>query len=345
MHASPSHHAPLPGAGVLDAALELSVAGSFSRIGYAARRRAFRWHDPAPGALRGRTVLITGPTSGLGRAATDRLAALGARLLLVGRSKERLGVVRDRLVEQHGEDRFRPIVADMSSLGSIGGAVVQLLSSEPRIDVIVDNAGAMYRERLTSRDGIECTLATLVVGPFALISGLLPLLRASDDPRVISVTSGGQYLQRLPLDDLQNSGADYSGARAYARAKRAQVTLVREWARRLEGSGIRFNAMHPGWADTPGLAEALPAFHGFMGPVLRTPQQGIDTLVWLAADPAAGRPGGRLYLDRRPRHFDWLPQTRVSAAHRRRLWEQVVELSGGADPSVPTPTLPQETFA
>ena len=100
----------------------------------------------------------------------------------------------------------------------------------------------------------------LVVGPFALEHGLEPLLRQTPGSRVIAVTSGGMYAQRLPLDDLQFAGGDYDGTRAYARAKRAQVALMREWSRRSRGS-VAFAAMHPGWADTPGLAEALPGFH------------------------------------------------------------------------------------
>jgi NAD(P)-dependent dehydrogenase (short-subunit alcohol dehydrogenase family) len=318
---------------VVDAALELSIVGSFSRIGFVARRRLFDWPAPPATALRGRTVLVTGPTSGLGREATDRLAALGARLILVGRNAERLARVRDELVARHGEDRFRTVVADMSSLESVRQAAATIVAGEERLDVVVDNAGAIFAERTMSPDGIEATFATLVVGPFALISGLLPLLRRTGDARVVAVTSGGQYLQRLDLDDLESSEGRYSGSRAYARAKRAQVALVREWSRRLEPDRIRVNAMHPGWADTPGLAEALPAFHRLMRPILRSPAEGADTLVWLATAPDAGSRAGELFLDRRPRPFDRAPQTRLSAEDRRALWDRVVALTGLPDPA------------
>ena len=134
------------------------------------------------------------------------------------------------------------------------------------------------------------------------------------------------------LDDLQSTGAPFSGPRAYARAKRAQVALVREWARRLGPPGIAINAMHPGWADTPGLAEALPTFRRRMRPVLRTAAEGADTLVWLVAAPEGGARTGQLFLDRRPRPFDRIPATRLSAGDRRRLWDLVVSLSGASDP-------------
>lgn len=317
---------------VIDDLLEVTVVGSFSRVGYAARKVLFDWKPPRPGAMTGKTVLITGPTSGLGRSAAEAIAALGARVVLVGRSEERLARVRDGLIERHGEDRFPTVIADMGSLASVRGAAAHILASEARLDVLVDNAGAINQERMMGPDGIEAMLATLVVGPFTLIGGVLPLLERTAGSRVIAVTSGGQYAQRLDLDDLQNAAPPYSGTRAYARAKRAQVSLIREWSRRVGRRGVRFDSMHPGWADTPGLAESLPTFTKVMGPVLRTPAQGIDTLVWLATGAGRAAPGGSLWLDRRPRPFDRVPMTRLSLDDRARLWAAIADLSGGADP-------------
>ena len=277
--------------------------------------------------MTGRTVLITGPTSGLGRAATEALAALGARVVLVGRSPERLAALRDSLVREHGEDRFPVVLADMGSLASVRAAANLVLATESRLDVLIDNAGAMFSERTVGPDGIEATLATLVVGPFALETALLPLLARTPGSRIVSVTSGGMYTQAVRLDDLQSELEPWSGPRAYAQAKRIQVALTREWNRRLAEAGIDVtaNAMHPGWADTPGLADALPGFYRRMRRILRTPAEGADTIVWLATRPGAG--GGKLYLDRRPRPFDRLPSTRLTAADRRRLWNAVLELS------------------
>ena len=318
---------------LVDDALEVTVVGSFSRVGFVLRRLLFGWAPPADGALRGRTALVTGPTSGLGRAATDALASMGARVILVGRSAERLTAVRDALVATHGEDRFPIVVADMGSLASVRAAADRIIETEPRLDVLVDNAGAIFPERSESPDGIEATLAVLVVGPFVLVSGLLPLLRRTPGARVVCVTSGGMYTQKLDLDDLQSTVVPFSGPRAYARAKRAQVALVREWARRLRGTGVTINAMHPGWADTPGLAETLPGFYRAMRPVLRSPAEGVDTIAWLAADPAGAATSGSLYLDRRPRPFDRVPGTRLSPGDRRRLWDMIVALSGAPDPA------------
>ena len=312
---------PAPGwplATLIDAALELTVVGSFSEMGPAIRSRLFGWTPPPPGALAGRTVLVTGPTSGLGRAATDAMADLGARIVLVGRARAKLEALRDELTARHGADRFPIVVADLESLASVRAAVAQVLATETRLDVLVDNAGAINPERRLGPDGIEATLALMVVGPFVLTAGLLPLLRSSRG--------------RL-IDDLGSTAGEWSGARAYSRAKRAQTAIVREWARRLDGSGVTFDAMHPGWADTPGLAESLPGFHRFLGPLLRSPADGADTIVWLAAHPDSAGATGQLLLDRRPRPFDRAPMTRLSKADRVRLWDRVVALAGGVDPA------------
>jgi len=320
---------------VIDALLELSVVGSFSRIGPAVRRRLDRWTEPAADALAGRTVLITGPTSGLGRAAAGAFAKLGARVVLLGRSLDKLDTLRAELARSTGVDRFPVVVADLGSLVAVRSAVDQVLATESRLDVLVDNAGAIFPERTVGPDGIESTFALMVVAPFVLTAGLLPLLVPSSG-RVVAVTSGGMYAEALDLGDLESARGEWSGPRAYGREKRAQTALIREWARRLDGSGVTFAAMHPGWADTPGLADSLPGFHRFMGPLLRTPAEGVETIVWLATAAPSVEVNGRVILDRRPRPFDRVPATRLRAADRRRLWDLVVTLAGGTDPAPTT---------
>jgi dehydrogenase/reductase SDR family member 12 len=167
-----------------------------------------------------------------------------------------------------------------------------------------------------------------VLGPFVLTGGLMPMLERSEDARIVTVTSGGMYLQGLRLDDLQMEREPYRGTVAYARAKRAQVVLTRLWASRHRGTSVVAHAMHPGWADTPGIEGSLPGFRRVMRPLLRTPEQGVDTIAWLAAAPEVARWTGRLWLDRRPRPFDRLAKTRVTSEEARRLWDACVELTG-----------------
>ena len=135
------------------------------------------------------------------------------------------------------------------------------------------------------------------------------------------VTSGGMYAQPLRLDDLQYEYGEYSGTAAYARTKRMQVALAREWGERLAGSGIVVHSVHPGWADTPGLAESLPRFKALARPLLRSPEQGADTIVWLAAADQPSSSSGRFWHDRRERPTHYAGRTREGAADRRALWE------------------------
>ena len=205
------------------------------------------------------------------------------------------------------------VVADLSSLASVRDAVDRILATEPRLDVLVDNAGAIYATRRESPDGIEATLALMVVGPFALEAGLAPLLRrdarVAGDRGHLGRDVHAAAAARRPRS---TAAATTTGPRAYARAKRAQVALMREWARRSRGR-VAFAAMHPGWADTPGLAESLPGFYRVMRPLLRSPAQGIDTIVWLATHPDAPRSTGGCSWTAAPRPFDRVPSTRLSA--------------------------------
>ena len=313
---------------LIDDLAEVLVVPSFTRLGFELRRRLFAWEDAESFSLSGRTVVLTGPTSGLGRAAAGSFARMGARLVLVGRDAGRLERTRAELVAETPDLEASTVVADMADLASVRAAADTILTTEPRIDVLVDNAGTMLDTRQVTAEGFERTFATMVLGPFVLVSRLMPRLAESPDGRIVAVTSGGMYTQALPLDDLMFERGEYTGALAYARAKRAQVALVREWARRLRGRGIVANAMHPGWADTPGLAASLPGFHRLIGGLLRSPAEGIDTMLWLAAAPAARRETGRLFLDRRARPFDRVPSTRVTREERAALFDTVARLTG-----------------
>ena len=190
----------------------------------------------------------------------------------------------------------------------------------------VRNAGALTADRRVAPNGLEATVSSQVVGPFLLTTLLLPALRAAAPGRVLTVSSGGMYAARLEVEHLQ-MGDDYRGAEQYARAKRAQVALNRSWSERTPAGEVVFHAMHPGWADTPGVRSSLPTFRRVVGPLLRTPEQGIDTLVWLAAAAEPGECTGGFWLDRRLRSEHRLPTTRRSdtAARRAALWEWCVQ--------------------
>ena len=156
----------------------------------------------------------------------------------------------------------------------------------------------------------------------------MPLLEASAPARVINVSSGGMYTQKLAADDLQFERGTFDGTTAYARTKRAQVVLTELWAQRLQSAGVMVHSMHPGWADTPGLRASLPRFYRATQFLLRTPEQGADTIVWLGAAPEPAQRSGGFWHDRRERTTHMVPRTTESDADRNELWEQCMWLSG-----------------
>jgi dehydrogenase/reductase SDR family member 12 len=309
----------------LDGALEAPVVTSFTRIGYDARSRLGHWTKLADYRLGGRVIVVTGASSGLGLVAAEQFAACGATVVLLGRDRAKTQRVRDDIAARTGNDALEVVVADMGDLAAVRAAAAQLQAAHPRIDVLVHNAGALTADRRVASSGVEQTVASQVVGPFLLTTLLLPQLRAVGPGRVVTVSSGGMYASPLRVADLQ-MGDDYRGSEQYARAKRAQVTLNEMWAERVSPHDVVFHAMHPGWADTPGVRESLPTFRKVVGPLLRTPLQGADTLVWLAADD--GEPllsSGKFWLDRAVRSIHKLPTTRRSdtPARRAELWDWV----------------------
>ena len=309
----------------IDVALEVTVVGSFSRVGYEVRSRVGHWE--APRTLEGRTVLVTGATSGIGLAAASRFAALGASVHLLARDEGRARTARADITAAHGGTDVGYGIADLSDSATVRRFAEGFSAANPRLDVLVHNAGALTHEYQRAPDGTELTLASQVLGPFLLTGLLLPLLQRGAPGRVITVSSGGMYTQRMDLARLEMGPGEYNGNVAYARAKRAQVALNREWSRRVPRREVVFHAMHPGWADTPGIRASLPRFHHLMGPLLRTPDEGADTAVWLASAPEATASSGRFWHDRRTRAEHRLPWT-FGGSSASDLWGFCVARTG-----------------
>ena len=314
----------------VDKLIEGPVVTSFTSVGHAVRSRLDDWTPLDQYDMSGRTVLITGATSGLGLAAAGLFAGIGADLVLLGRSHDKTAGVRDRLQAEHPDAAVGIAIADMGELDHVRRAAEEVLAERPCLDVLVHNAGALTDDRRTTSTGTEATVASQVVGPFLMTQLLLPALRAASPGRVLTMASGGMYATGLAIERLEMTGDDYRGSEQYARAKRAQVTLNEMWAERIDPAEVVFHALHPGWADTPGVEESLPRFHKILGPVLRSPEQGVDTLVWLAADDAAASTSGGFWLDRRRRSLHKAPTTkRTDTPERRaRLWDHVASLAG-----------------
>jgi NAD(P)-dependent dehydrogenase (short-subunit alcohol dehydrogenase family) len=319
---------PSPFARAVDALLEATVVPSFSRLGPVVRAPLLGWTEPPSDVLAGRVAVVTGATSGIGCELARSLAALGATVHLVGRDPTKLRRTVHELTACVPSERVVAQRADLTRLDDVRDLADRLHVQTDRIDVLAHVAGALVHEPTITPDGIELTAQVHVVAPFLLTGRLLSLLAATPDARVLTMSSGGMYLQRLDVDTLFDPVGAFDGTRTYAHAKRAQVELNREWARRFPSIGVGFHALHPGWVDTPGLREGLPTFASRLHPLLRTVAQGADTARWLAWTPEATAPGGELWHDRRPRRRVLLPGTGAPASARERLW---VECARRAD--------------
>ena len=327
-------HLPAAVARAVDAGLEATVVLSFSRIGYAVRSRVERWQpvEGLPGT--GRRVLVTGANSGLGYATTRALLAAGAEVVATVRSEEKAAQTRRRLRAELGpriDVALTTVLLDLLDLSEIRELAARLRQSGGSLDAIVHNAGAMFSEYDETVDELERTYQVHVVAPFLLTALLLEQLAAGEPGRVVTVTSGGMYTQQRGIDgDEPVTG--YRGAIAYARAKRAQVILTHQWASRFASSGLRFDVVHPGWALTPGVAASLPRFRQLLGPLLRDPDQGADTIAYLTLGddlPAAGR----LWHDRRPRSEHRVPWTLPPRGAADALWSRVCR-DAGVEPAM-----------
>ena len=297
---------------MLDSLLDQSLLG-YTTLGY-------RWRDlpPVEVDLEGRIALITGATSGLGRSTAESLARLGAQLILVGRNPEKTARVAEAIIRASGNSKVRTEIADLSLMAEVRALAER---QQAPIHLLVNNAGVLLPERRETQEGLETTFATNLLGHFLLTELLIDKLEAP--ARIINVSSGGMYTQRIRVEDLQMERGRYDGAVAYARTKRAQVILTEIWAERLRDRGIVVHSMHPGWADTPGVSDSLPTFYKLTKPLLRTPEQGADTIVWLCASPKAARTTGLFWHDRKPRPTHRSKRTKETAEERKALWDRL----------------------
>lgn len=271
----------------------------FSKLGYQLAKKQFQ---PFSSYIRDKHIVITGASSGLGLSTARALAAMGAQLTLVARKEEKVIAIIDDIVNESGNQQVRYAIADLSSIAETLDLVAELKKRDQPIDVLINNAGALFNPRQTTSEGLEKSFALLLLSPYVLTTGLRPLLKNAskhnEKSRVINVVSGGMYSQKLRIKHLQSHKGRYSGSVAYARNKRALMIMTELWAKQWQADGICVNAMHPGWADTPGVESALPAFHSLTKYILRSPEQGADTIVWLAAAKEATQQTGKLFLDR-----------------------------------------------
>lgn len=317
-------------ASLVDTALDRSVVLGYGNVGYLVRRHLPTWPADPP-RMDGKVVLVTGAGSGLGLAAAVGFARLGASVRALGRNPQRAQEATDLALRQAPGTDVHPVAADISELSGLRTFVESFAAAEDRLDVLVNNAGVMPDKRTFTQDGVELTFATHVLAPWMLIDGLRDLLAAAAPSRVINVSSGGQYDQRIPTGDLESNRDKYSPKKIYARTKREQLAITEQWAARLTGSGVHVHAMHPGWSDTKGVRNWMPLFRKLTRPIIRTPEQGADTIVWLGAAAEPLDSTGLFWHDRRPRPTTYaIGAGSDSAQARQELWDHVEHLAAAA---------------
>ncbi|MEC7947478.1 MAG: SDR family NAD(P)-dependent oxidoreductase, partial [Myxococcota bacterium] len=274
--------------------------------------------------LSGVHVLVTGGNGGLGMATARGLLRRGASVHLACRRADAGAAAAAQLQRESLPGTVRAFPLDLETRARVDAATPQL---PPRVDVLIHNAGILPAARGHTEDGLERTLAVNLVGPHRLTWALRDALARSPSPRVILVSSGGMYLQRLDVDQLDNEQGRFDGPTAYARTKRAQVVLAPLLQDRL-GPRAHVSSMHPGWADTGGVRRQLPTFYRVMKHRLRTPAEGADTTVWLAARRPAPDPAGGFFFDRAAQDPAAVPGTRTAPEEAERLWHWLCEQAG-----------------
>ncbi len=280
--------------------------------------------------MKGKVVIVTGANTGIGKAAAAKLAEMGAHIIMVARDERRGQVAQQEIKTASGSTRVDLLIADLSSQQSIRQLATSIQHGYEHIDVLLNNAGGVFGERRLTVDGLEYTFALNHLGYFLLTHLLLDLLKKSAPARIINVSSGAHTGGHMQFDDLQGA-QKYSPFGAYSQSKLANVLFTYELARRLEGTGITVNCLHPGFVNTRfgrdgdlsgPLAKLLPLIAPLMG---RTPERGADTAVYLASDPQFERVTGK--------YFDTRKDTRSSresydTATAQRLWTVSEEMTG-----------------
>jgi NAD(P)-dependent dehydrogenase (short-subunit alcohol dehydrogenase family) len=279
------------------------------------------------GPMAGRIVMVTGASSGIGRATALGLASMGAHLAITGRDRERTEEAA-REIRATGGGVVDVFVADLSSQAQVRRLADEVLGTLPSLDVLVNNVGGYWNTRHVTTDGLERTFALNHLAPFLLTNLLLDRLTQSAPARVVTVASNAQALGRIDFEDLQGQ-RDYSGARAYNQSKLANVLFTYELARRLSGSGVTANALHPGvvstgfGAEDPGGTQRMMV--PLMRPFMRTAAQGAATSIYLACAPHLDQVTGRYFAKSKPRKSSRRSSDEAVAA---RLWQVSADLVG-----------------
>jgi len=276
--------------------------------------------------MQGKVVLVTGATGGIGKVAATELARLGAEVTIVGRDPARTAAAVTEIQAKSANPNVGSLLGDLSKLSEVRRVAAEFKAGHARLHVLLNNAGALFHERLTTADGLEMTFALNHLAYFLLTAELLDLLKASAPARIVNVSSDAHLGAKIDFDDLQGEKR-YTRWRAYGQSKLANILFTRELARRLAGTGVTANCLHPGVVATGfGSGKGVMASLIKLGaPLMLSPEQGADTAIWLASSPEAEGQTGKYFSKRKERRTS---KAAKDDAVAQRLWRESEKLVG-----------------
>lgn len=275
-----------------------------------------------------KTVLITGGTGGIGKAAAVGVASMGAHVGITGRDRARAEQAAAAIADESGNPAVDVFVADMSSQAEVRRLADEVLVAYPQLDVLLNNVGGFWAHRHLTADGLEHTFALNHLAPFLLTNLLLERLITSSPARIVTVSSGAHSMGRIDFDDLMGE-QDYSGQRAYNQSKLANVMFTYELARRLEGTRVTATALHPGMTNTSFSTEdphrKMAPIVFVVRPFMKSPKKGADTAVYLASSPEVEGVTGRYFVNHKIKESE---QSSYNTATTAQLWQISADLVG-----------------
>ncbi|KAK2719813.1 dehydrogenase/reductase SDR family member 12-like isoform X2 [Artemia franciscana] len=297
----------------------------YTKSGFESASKSFNPSDLEV-SCKGRSYMITGANSGIGKSVACQVAKRGGTVHMVVRNPKSGEAAREELVKETGNEDIHVHILDLSKPRDVY-KFGKSFSESGSLNVLVNNAGCMVNTREINEDGLEANFATNTLGTHILTRTLIPALERTEKPRVVIVSSGGMLVQTLNLDDFNfEKLKPFDGTMAYAQNKRQQIVMAEEYAKQYPK--VHFATMHPGWADTPAVKSSMPDFYEKVKSKLRTPEQGADTAIWLAiCDKALEHPSGEFFQDRKPvaKHLP-LAWTKSSKEEQETLMKRLDEL-------------------
>ena len=283
--------------------------------------------------MEGKIIIVTGSNSGIGKATVKSLVGMGATVVMAVRNREKGEMARDEIAEKTGSESVSVMVCDMASRDSITRFSDEFRSKHDRLDVLINNAGAVFAKRRLSVDGIESSMAVNYLGPFRLTQELFPLLETSAPSRIVNVSSGLSGSAEIDFDDLQREKG-YKGMQAYAGSKLMLTTYSLELARHLEGTGVTANVVEPGFVATNLGRNSGSLLNSVMFTLVRpmqiTPQKAAENTVYAATAPELEGVSGMIFAKKQEKEA---PPITQDGEARRRLWEETTRLLGIDDDS------------